>query len=89
MIVKDEDDFARLRNHLKKYRRKYPMFSKDVERLQSTAEAHITAYSKYMVEYRNTKSKHYVEKAETEIYKINELVKTVERIEILKHLSKQ
>ena len=88
MIVKDEDDFDRLRVHIKKYRRKYPMFSKDVERLQSTVENHIKLYSQYMFQHRSTKSQKYVDKAELEIEKINNLVKTIERIELLMHLSK-
>ena len=89
MIVKDEDDFPRLKKHIRKYRQKYPMFSKDVERLQKTIDSHITEYSKLMVQYRNTKSGSFLAKADEEIKKINNIISTIEKIELLKHLSNQ
>ena len=88
MIVRDFDDFDRLRTHFKKMRSKYPMFGKDVERLQSTADQYCKQYSLLMIEYKRSKSNIVLSRAQEEINKINDLLKQIERIELLKHLTR-
>ena len=88
MQIKSEEDFPQLREQFNDWRRRFPMFVRDVNRIEKTVEHHIQEHSKILVLYRQTKNKSYLERAQREIDKINTLVATVEKIELLAMLSK-
>ena len=88
MYITSEDDFQILRQQFSLWRKRFPMFIHDVNRIEKTVEQHIQEYSKILVLYRQTKNKSYVEKAQQEIDKINALVATVEKIELMAMLSR-
>ena len=64
------------------------MFIHDVKRIEKIIDEHIQAYSKIMVQYRQTKSKSCLEKAQQEIDAINTVISTVEKIELMSMLAR-
>jgi hypothetical protein len=64
------------------------MFIHDVQRIEKIINQHITAHSKIMVMYRQTKNRSYLEKAQQEIDTINVVISTVEKLELMVLLSK-
>jgi hypothetical protein len=88
MQIKSEEDFTQLRDQFSDWRRRFPMFVRDVNRIEKTVEHHIQKHSKILVLYRQTKNKSYLERAQQEIDKINTLIATVEKIELLALLNK-
>jgi hypothetical protein len=88
MEIQSEKDFPKLRDKFAEWRKRFSMFKHDVRRIQDSVESHITAYSKHLVNYRQTKSKRYLENAQVEIDEINRILKTVEKIELMALLSK-
>jgi len=89
MIVKHEDDFPRLRAHIKKYRRRFPMFSADIKRIETNIESSIKTYSEYMIKYRRTKSELFYHDAHNQLESINQLVKLIDQIELVAILSRR
>jgi type III secretory pathway component EscR len=89
MEIHSEKDFSKLRKHMSDMKRKHSMFKHDVQRIESAIENHITTYSKYLVQYRQTKSKRYLENAQVEIDEINRILSTVEKIELMALLSRR
>jgi hypothetical protein len=88
MQIKSEEDFTQLREQFNDWRRRFPMFVRDVNRIEKTVEHHIQKHSKILVLYRQTKNKSYLERAQQEIDKINILIATVEKIELMALLNK-
>ena len=88
MIVTMDSDFKDLRNQFGVWRKRFPMFVYDVNRIENIIESHIQTYSIHLVYYRQTKQKQYLEKAQVEINKINELINTIEKIELMAMLSR-
>jgi cystathionine beta-lyase family protein involved in aluminum resistance len=88
MHVNSEKDFRALQEQFNVWRRRFPMFVQDVNRIEKTVEEHIQEHSKILVLHRQTKNKSYLEKAQLEIDKINAIVLTVEKIELMAMLSK-
>jgi len=64
------------------------MFTHDVQRIEKIINQHITAHSKIMVMYRQTKNRSYLEKAQKEIDTINIVLSTVEKMELMSLLSR-
>jgi hypothetical protein len=64
------------------------MFTHDVQRIEKIINQHITAHSKIMVMYRQTKSRSYLEQAQREIDAINTVLTTVEKMELMSLLSR-
>ena len=89
MIVKHEDDFPRLRAHIKKYRRRFPMFSADIRRIETNIESSIKTYSEYMIKYRRTKSELFYHDALQQLESINELILLIDKIELMTILSRR
>jgi hypothetical protein len=89
MIVKHEDDFPRLRAHIKKYRRRFPMFSADIRRIETNIESSIKTYSEYMIKYRRTKSELFYNDAHNQLESISQLVKLIDQIELVAILSRR
>jgi hypothetical protein len=88
MKVESDQDFKQLRDQFTAWRNRFPMFTHDVQRIEKIINQHITAHSKIMVMYRQTKNRSYLEKAQQEIDTINTVLATVEKMELLSLLSR-
>jgi len=88
MKVESDKDFNQLREQFMAWRHRFPMFVHDVQRIEKIINQHITAHSKIMVMYRQTKNRSYLEKAQQEINTINSVLATVEKMELMSLLSR-
>jgi len=88
MKVESDKDFKQLREQFSVWRHRFPMFVHDVQRIEKIINLHVTAHSKIMVMYRQTKNRSYLEKAQQEIDTINVVISTVEKLELMVLLSK-
>ena len=88
MKVETDKDFKKLREQFSAWRLRFPMFTHDVHRIEKIINQHITAHSKIMVMYRQTKNRSYLEKAQQEIDTINIVLSTVEKMELMSLLSR-
>ena len=88
MKVESDQDFKQLREQFTIWRHRFPMFVHDVQRIEKIINQHITAHSKIMVMYRQTKNRSYLEKAQQEINIINTVLATVEKMELMSLLSR-
>ena len=88
MKIETDKDFAELRSQFSAWRRRFPMFTHDVQRIEKIIDEHIQAHSKIMVLYRQTKNRSYIEKAQLEIDAINKIIDTVEKMELMAMLSR-
>jgi hypothetical protein len=88
MKVETDKDFKQLGEQFTAWRHRFPMFIHDVQRIEKIINQHITAYSKIMVMYRQTKNRSYLEKAQREIDAINAVLATVEKMELMSLLSR-
>ena len=88
MKVESDRDFKQLREQFTMWRHRFPMFVHDVQRIEKIINQHITAHSKIMVMYRQTKNRSYLEKAQQEINTINTVLATVEKMELMSLLSR-
>ena len=88
MKVESDQDFQQLRDQFTAWRNRFPMFIHDVQRIEKIINQHITAHSKIMVMYRQTKNRSYLEKAQQEINTINTVLATVEKMELMSLLSR-
>ena len=88
MKVESDKDFTQLREQFTAWRNRFPMFRHDVQRIEKIINQHITAHSKIMVMYRQTKNRSYLEKAQQEIDAINSTILTVEKMELMSLLSR-
>jgi hypothetical protein len=88
MKVESDQDFKKLREQFTVWRNRFPMFIHDVQRIEKIINQHITAHSKIMVMYRQTKNRSYLEKAQQEINTINTVLATVEKMELMSLLSR-
>ena len=88
MKVESDQDFKQLREQFTAWRQRFPMFTHDVQRIEKIINQHITAHSKIMVMYRQTKNRSYLERAQQEIDTINTVLATVEKMELMSLLSR-
>jgi hypothetical protein len=86
--ITSESDFKQLREQFNAWRKRFPMFTHDVQRIEKIIDNHIQTHSKIMVQYRQTKSRAYLEKAQKEIDSINQILTTVEKLELMALLSR-
>ena len=89
MQIETEKDFDKLRLQIKSWRKKFPMFKHNVNEVENIIENHIQNYSICMVNYRQTRSKYYLEDAQKEVDAINRVVATVEKMELMALLSQR
>jgi archaellum component FlaC len=89
MKIQSDNDFGKLRDHIKSYRKKFPEFRHDVDQMEKAIEKHIREYSLHLVNHRQTKKKYYLEYAQNEIDAINKIISTVEKIELMSYLSQR
>jgi hypothetical protein len=86
--IESDKDFGDLQNQFADWRKRFPMFTHDVKRIEHMVNDRIQAHSKHLVSYRQTHSKSYLEKAQLEIDAINQILRTVEKIELMAMLSR-
>ncbi len=87
MQIESDKDFPELRKQFNVWRKRFPMFTHDVTSIERIVEEHIKKHSQILIQYRQTHSKHHLEKAQEEIAAINRVISTVEKIELMAMLS--
>jgi hypothetical protein len=88
MKIETSQDFEELRKQFSTWRKRFPMFTHDVQHIEKMIDEHIQTHSKIMVLYRQTKNRSYIEKAQREIDSINRILATVEKLELMSMLSR-
>jgi hypothetical protein len=88
MQIESEKDFPKLREQFGVWRKRFPMFTHDVDQIEYIVEQHIQDYSIALVYYRQTRKANYIERAQQEINEINRVLTTVEKIELMAMLSR-
>ncbi len=89
MQVESDKDFPELRKRINDWRRRFPMFSHDVNQIEHIIEQRIQNFAIAGVHYRQTKSKKYLELAQQELDEINRVISTVEKLELMALLSQR
>jgi hypothetical protein len=87
MQIESDQDFPKLRTQFAEWRKRFPMFTHDVNSIERIVEQHIKQHSQILIQYRQTHSKRYLDDAQAEITAINRVVATVEKIELMAMLS--
>ena len=88
MQIESDKDFTELRNQFLVWRKRFPMFTHDVHQIEKIIDSHIQQHSKIMVMHRQTHNRSYLEKAQKEIDAINQVIGTVEKLELIAMLSR-
>ena len=88
MQIESDKDFTQLRNQFSVWRKRFPMFVHDVHQIEKIIDSHIQQHSKIMVMHRQTHNRSYLEKAQKEIDAINQVIGTVEKLELMAMLSR-
>jgi len=86
--IESDKDFLELRKQFGVWRKRFPMFSHDVNQIESIIENRIQNYSIALVYYRQTRGKNHLERAQQEIDAINTVLATVEKMELMSLLSR-
>jgi hypothetical protein len=86
--IETDRDFIELQQQFAVWRKRFPMFTHDVQRIEKIIDEHIQTHSKIMVLYRQTRNKSHLEKAQKEIDAINRVLATVEKLELMAMLSR-
>jgi hypothetical protein len=86
--IESDKDFLELRKQFSVWRKRFPMFSHDVNQIESIIENRIQNYSIALVYYRQTRGKNHLERAQQEIDAINTVLATVEKMELMSLLSR-
>ena len=88
MQVLSEEDFPKLRCRIQEWKRQFPMFKHDVYEIEHIIETYIQNYSIALVHYRQTKQRKYLERAQEEIDKINRVIETISKLELMALLAR-
>ena len=88
MKVESDQDFKKLQNQFSLWRTRFPMFKHDVQQIERMINMHIQEHSKIMVAHRQTHSRSHLERAQKEIDSINQIIATVEKLELMAMLSR-
>lgn len=88
MQIESDKDFTGLRIKFNEWRTRFPMFKHDVNQIEHIIEKHIQNFSIVMVQYRQTHSKVYLEKAQAEIDAINRVLAMVAKMELMALLAR-
>jgi hypothetical protein len=86
--IQTDQDFSALPQQFAEWRKRFPMFGHDVQRIEKIIDEHIQQHSKIMVMHRQTKNRSYLERAQKEIDAINQVLGTVEKLELMSLLSR-
>jgi hypothetical protein len=87
--INSHEDFNKLRTQLDKWRKRFPMFGHDIRTIQNSIEVHMKNYMEHLIRYKQTKSDHCISNAQSEIDKINALMNTISKVELMALLSKR
>jgi hypothetical protein len=87
MRVESDKDFPELRRQFQVWRKRFPMFIHDVNNIEHIIEKHIQNFATAGIYYRQTKQKHYLERAQKELDEINRILSTVGKLELMAMLS--
>ncbi len=52
--IKTYEDFPKLREQLKKWRKRFPMFAHDVKAFDAMLEKHMKEHMEYFIKYKQT-----------------------------------
>jgi hypothetical protein len=88
MQIQSDRDFPELRKQFNVWRKRFPMFTHDVTRIETIVEKHIKNYSIALMMHRQTHSKSHLAQAQHELDEINRVIGTVEKIELMAMLSR-
>lgn len=88
MQIQSDKDFIELRKQFLIWRKRFPMFAHDVQQIEKIIDSHIQQHSKIMVMHRQTHSRSHLERAQREIDAINQVLNTVEKLELMSLLSR-
>ena len=88
MQIASDQDFPKLHTQFSEWRKRFPMFTHDVNSIERIVEEHIKRHSQILIQYRQTHSKRYLEEAQKEINAINQVIATVEKMELMSMLSR-
>ena len=88
MQIESDKDFTELRKQFLIWRKRFPMFAHDVHQIEKIIDSHIQQHSKIMVMHRQTHTRSYLETAQQEIDAINQVLGTVEKLELIAMLSR-
>ena len=88
MQIQSDRDFPKLRIQFSEWRKRFPMFIHDVTSIERIVEEHVKRHSQILIQYRQTHKKCYLEQAQLEISAINQVIATVEKIELMAMLSR-
>ena len=88
MQIESELDFPKLRTQFVEWRKRFPMFTHDVSSIERIVEEHIKRHSQILIQHRQTHSKRYLDEAQKEIDTINQVIATVEKMELMAMLSR-
>ena len=86
--IKSHEDFDKLREQLSKWRKRFPMFTHDIRTIQNAIEVHMKNYMDFLIKYKQTRKDRHIESAQSEIDKINALMNTISKVELMALLSK-
>lgn len=89
MQIESEKDFPELRNQFTVWRRRFPMFTHDVNKIEDTIEQLIKKYSISLMYYRQTHKPYYIKQAMGYIDEMNGVIATIEKIELMALLSRR
>ena len=87
MYVESDRDFPEVRKQFNVWKKRFPMFTHDVHKIEHIIEQHIQNFAMAGVHYRQTKSKKYLEIAQHELDEINRVLATVGKLELMAILS--
>jgi hypothetical protein len=88
MQIQSDRDFPELRRQFNTWRKRFPMFKHDVNRIEAIVENHIKNYSMALIMHRQTHGKSHLAQAQHELDEINRVIGTVEKIELMAMLSR-
>jgi hypothetical protein len=88
MQIESDQDFIQLQEQFSVWRKRFPMFTHDVQQIERMINTHIQEHSKIMVAYRQTHSRSHLARAQKEIDSINQIIATVEKLELMAMLSR-
>jgi len=87
MQIESEQDFPKLREQIKVWRKRFPMFRHDVNQIEMVIETHIQNHSIALVFHRQTHKKKFLEDAQKEIDEINRVLSIIGKLELMAMLS--
>lgn len=83
MKITSASEFDKLSTVIKEWRARSPMYSRDILKISRSIDTHIQNHSRIMVEYRRTRNKFLLEKAQLEIDKINGIIDVINDAEFI------